>query len=122
MTLPQKIRRALNARLAMPTHESQTPSRPLTLASAIYQVRPLRASHESMLMLLHEFIDAELEHESNAPKFRALKRHLLICPHCATLYLDLLETALLDTQHKITKPSTLPRPNLDFLKSREAGD
>ncbi len=122
MTPSQKIRRALNAGLAMPTHESQTLSRPLTLASAIYQVRPLRASHESVLLLLPEFIDAELEHESGAPKFRALKQHLLICPRCATLYLDLLETTLLDNEHKIAQSSTLPRPNLDFLKSREKGD
>jgi hypothetical protein len=122
MTLTQKIRRALNAGLAMPTDELPTPSPPLTLASAIYQIRPLHASHESMLMLLPEFIDAALEHESNASKFRALKRHLLICPRCVTQDLDLVETALLDAQHKITKPSTMPRPNLDFLKSREKGD
>lgn len=116
MTLSRKIRRALNA------SELQTPSRPLTLASAIHQVRPLRKSHESMLMLLPEFIDAEFEHESNAPKFRALRRHLLICPRCGALYLDLLETALLDAQHKIANPLAFPRPNLDFLKSRETGD
>lgn len=116
MTLAQKIRRALGA------SEPQTLSVALTFASAIWHVRPTRASHAPMLMLLPAFIDAELDRQSAAPKFRALKRHLLICPRCATIYFALLETARLDAQHEIPKPSTLPRPDLDFLKSNDTGD
>ncbi|MBI4674682.1 MAG: hypothetical protein HY741_23810 [Chloroflexi bacterium] len=105
---PERIRRALRA-------PNSTDARILTLAGAIFQVRPPRASHERVLAQLPEFIDAELEQQTHAEKFLELKRHLLLCPRCAALYLDLLETAQLDAQHQLPRPPTLPRPDLGFL-------
>lgn len=111
----EKIQRAWQIR------DPHLPSRALTFASAIWQVTPPRASHDAVLDLLPEFIDAEMEHETNVPKFTAVKRHLLACPSCATMYFDLLETAQLDAQHKLPEPLTTLRPALDFLNPEDTG-
>lgn len=122
MKLSQKIRRAVRQR------HSQRLSREMTLASAIWRVRPPRASHEPLLAQLPEFIDAELEHRSTAPEFLELKRHLLICSSCVTIYLDLLETAQWDAQGKLLapqaaqKPFPPSRPDLSFLNPTDTGE
>ena len=112
----EKIQRAWQ------TREPHLPSRALTFASAIWQVALPRTSHDAALDLLPEFIEAEMEHATNVPKFVAVKRHLLICPSCATIYFDLLETAQLDAQRKLTQPLSKPRPALDFLNSADTGE
>lgn len=110
----EKIRRALDAQ-----NTADLPA--LILAAAIWQAPPPRSSHAHALAQLPEFIDAELEHESHLEKFLELKRHLLLCSRCAAQYLDLLEIAQLDAQHKLSRPPT-PRPDLEFLKSNDAGE
>ncbi|MCI0478853.1 MAG: hypothetical protein L0Y55_21635, partial [Anaerolineales bacterium] len=65
------------------------------------------------------FIEAELSQDSNASAYLALKRHLLICPNCATVYFDLLEIAQMEEHGKFPHTTFLPRPELSFLKSND---
>lgn len=116
MNMIEKLQRAWERR------GSQTPSQGLTFASALWHVPPPHTSHDTVLDLLPEFIDAEMEHRTNSPKFLVLKRHLLVCPSCATTYFDLLETARLDAAHKFLPSATMPRAALDFLKSQDIGE
>ena len=60
-----------------------------------------------------EYIEAELNNRLKQ-HYRAVRRHLDLCPACAALYVDLLEIALLAEQ------GSLPCPDIDvdlsFLK------
>lgn len=109
----QKIRRAWR------TNPNCADANTLTLAGAIWGLHPPRSSHAAVLDQLPSFIEAELAQASSAPEYSALKRHLLICKNCVTVYFDLLEIAQLEEHTKFPQLTLLPRPELSFLKSRD---
>jgi len=71
---------------------------------------------------LPAYVDAEIGGVSNAPRYRPVKRHLLLCSSCEGVYLDLLELALAEEQGRLPRPERYPEPDLSFLPQEENGD
>lgn len=70
---------------------------------------------------LPAYVDAEIGGISDAPRYRPVKRHLLLCPGCERAYLELLELALAEERGRLPRPAYSPEPDLSFLPSTGAG-
>jgi hypothetical protein len=64
---------------------------------------------------LPAYVNAEVEGLSGQTRYRPVKRHLLLCPGCAELYLKLLELALAEERGLLPRPGYYPEPDLSFL-------
>jgi predicted anti-sigma-YlaC factor YlaD len=63
------------------------------------------------------YVDAEVAGIAALDRYRPLRRHLLLCPACSELYLNMLHMAMLEDQGKISPPTACPDPDLSFLAS-----
>ena len=71
---------------------------------------------------LPEQIEAELNN-SPGPEYRQIRHHLDLCPECAKVYLELLETALLSEEGPLPRPSlTIDLSFLEASSARSSSD
>jgi hypothetical protein len=72
---------------------------------------------------LSSYVGAEIAGLSDNPRYRPVKRHLLLCPTCEEAYLELLELALAEEEGRLPQPVHFPEPDLSFLPEvEEDGD
>jgi len=64
---------------------------------------------------LPAYVNAEIGGFSDHARYLPVKRHLLLCSHCAAIYLELLELALVEEQGDLDQPTHCPEPDLGFL-------
>ena len=69
---------------------------------------------------LSEYIEAELNN-ALGPTDHVVRRHLGICPECASLYLELLQLAL-DAEQGLRIPDLRPDPSLLDSQFTDGGD
>jgi hypothetical protein len=104
----RRIREALRARPA-----ALTPAA-FALGCAVWQVKPGPQSHEECLVGMPRLLEAEWSGRGDSSGFLIIRRHLLICPSCARIYLDLIELAE-DEEDELSRPPQIPPPDLSFL-------
>lgn len=100
---------------ALRHHSQQLPTPAFNLACAVWRIRPPPESHAECLPHLPSFIQMELDPQAGATDYSFVKQHLLICPTCSKMYLDLLEIAELDATDGLPCPAQIPPPDLGFL-------
>lgn len=90
------------------------------LAQALSGVELVAGECTACLEKLPAYVDAEMMGQSRSAAWQGIRRHLLLCTHCAEEYVDLLEMVWLAGQGRLSSGSPAPTPDLGFL--REAGD
>jgi hypothetical protein len=71
---------------------------------------------------LPTYVDAEIGGLSGGARHLPVKHHLLLCPGCATLYLELLELGLAEEQNSLPQLRRYPEPDLSFLCGEHCND
>ena len=102
----------LRSRLGTLEDQGHALASPVLFAHAILGTAAPLSTCQACRETLPEQIEAELNGRPG-PAFRAVRRHLDLCPDCTAVYLDLLEIALLVEEGPLPRLSLVV--DLSFL-------
>ena len=86
------------------------------LAYAVANHRAARFACARCHLEMPGHVDAELDHRLPALSESFGRQHLLVCEKCLNDYTDLLETAILFAESRLSQTSQMPQPDLKFLE------
>ncbi len=94
----------------------------LPLARAVLDLPDDRLTCHDCQAGLPTYIEAEVGDMAWRDEYRPVKRHLLLCRECSTIYLDVLQIALFEHRGQLPRPDWFPRPDLNFLPGEHHDD
>ena len=71
------------------------------LVRAILGLRDTGQACQNMLRQLPSYVEAEVGGYAHRPEFKTVQRHVLLCPDCQPMYLDLLTVAIADQRGEL---------------------
>lgn len=99
-----------------------SPALRIPLIRAVLGWPDTRLDCENSRHWLPSYIDAEIGGGTTFDRLLDLTQHLLLCPRCEALYLDLLEVALADDEGRLPDMVSQRPLDLSFLGSEDDDD
>lgn len=90
------------------------------LRDAVQGRTPDKTDCEEMLIRLPAFVDRDLSGLSVEDE--ALRQHLLLCPDCCHVYVELLELGEAESAGELPDPGEIPPADLSFLPPVDGGE
>lgn len=100
----------------------QRPTLEMPLVRAVFGLPDDGLSCAQCQAWLPSYVDAEIGDVAGDPRYRPVKRHLLLCQDCTDVYLELLDLALAEEEDRLPRPERYPEPDLSFLTEEEDRD